>query len=61
LLGATKAPQQLENLQRMLTSNEKTAALELAKSIRDKLRPIPRKLMLQVPNAARPPSPWPTL
>jgi hypothetical protein len=45
----------------MLTSNEKTAALELAKSIRDKLRPIPRKLMLQVPNAARPPSPWPTL
>jgi TPR repeat protein len=55
LLGAVGAPKQIENMQRMLTSDEKAAALELAKSIRDKLRPIPRKLMLQVSNTPRPP------
>jgi TPR repeat protein len=59
LLGAVGAPRQMESMQRMLTNEEKSSALELAKSIRNELKPIPRKLILQVSEAPRPPSPWP--
>ncbi len=58
LLGHLAAPKQMEAIQSMLTEGEKTAAIELAKSIRNQLKPIPPKMALQVPDAPHPPSPW---
>jgi TPR repeat protein len=60
LLGAQNAPKALDAMKSIVTDDEKTAALALAKSMRNELKPIPRKLGLQVPGAPGPPSPWST-
>jgi hypothetical protein len=60
LLGAQNAPKALDLMKSIVTDDEKTAALALAKSMRNELKPIPRKLGLQVPQAPGPPSPWST-
>src|SRR5262245_58583664 len=60
LLGAQSAPKALDSMKTIVTDHEKTTALELAKSMRNELKPIPRKLGLQVPKAPGPPSPWST-
>jgi len=58
-LGATKAPERLQALQRTLSPGEEPKAIELANSIRGALRPIPTTVVLQYPDVRPQPSPWP--
>src|SRR5262249_7978899 len=46
-LGSPKAAERLQALDRMLSSDEKAKAVELAKSIRGELRPIPTQVVFQ--------------
>jgi hypothetical protein len=57
VLGAPRAPERLQALDRMLSSDEKAKAVELAKSIRSELRPIPTQVIFQYAGN-QPPSPW---
>ena len=59
-LGAPRAPERLQALDRMLSSDEKAKAVELAKSIRSELRPIPTQVVFQYAGN-QPPSPWSAL
>ena len=56
--GATKAAEKLQAMQRILSPDEKQKAVELAKTIRGELHPIPAVFVFQYPGV-RPPSPWP--
>src|SRR5262245_38275597 len=60
VLGAPRAPERLQALDRMLSSDEKAKAVELAKSIRGELRPIPTQVIFQYAGN-QPPSPWSAL
>jgi TPR repeat protein len=57
VLGAPRAPERLQALDRMLSSDEKAKAVELAKSIRSELRSIPTQVIFQYAGN-QPPSPW---
>jgi TPR repeat protein len=57
VLGAPRAPERLQALDRMLSSDEKAKAVELAKSIRSELRAIPTQVIFQYAGN-QPPSPW---
>jgi uncharacterized protein len=59
-LGSPKAAERLQALDRMLSSDEKAKAVELAKSIRSELRPIPAQVVFQYAGN-QPPSPWSAL
>jgi TPR repeat protein len=56
-LGSPRAPERLQALDRMLSSDDKAKAVELAKSIRSELRPIPTQVVFQYAGN-QPPSPW---
>jgi hypothetical protein len=57
-LGAANVSERLQSLERLLSADEKTKAVELAKSIRGDLRPVPAVLVIQYPGArVSPPQP----
>jgi TPR repeat protein len=58
MLGSSNASQRLERLQPLITAEEKTAALERAKSLRHDLRPVPAKWSLQYSDIRPSASPW---
>ena len=58
-LGATKAPERLQALQRVLSPGEEPKAIDLATSIRGELRPVPTTVVFQYPGVRPQPSPWP--
>jgi TPR repeat protein len=58
-LGATKAPERMQALQRVLSPGEVPKAIELASSIRSALRPVPTTVVFQYPGVRPQPSPWP--
>ena len=58
MLGSSNASQRLERLQPLITAEEKTAALERAKSLRHDLQPVPAKWPFQHSDVRPPASPW---
>jgi TPR repeat protein len=57
-LGSTGAQARLKTLDELLAPAEKDAALEAARLLRRELKPIPRNVVFQYPDAAGPASPW---
>src|SRR5262249_32240067 len=60
VLGAPRAPERLQALDQMLSSDENARAGKLVKSIRSEPRPIPTQVIYQYAGK-QPPSPWSAL